>query len=271
MPSIEGASQIGQLRLRYRVRSLEFMLAASAEEQGKLGKSMAELDGKLGEAFKRYEPLISSDEERKVYQDTIAAANAYKASVEQAVALRNGGKEAEALALSKGEWVKLANALRDHTDKLMALNHDIATDAAHTAYNSANLAKTSGPVALVVGLALAILLSVVMGRRISSRINEAISAAKSIAQGNLRSVLPQPSRDEIGELIQAMGSMQSQLHDAMQASRCAFDVDQTRTFQNVGARIEFICALAALSPSQQPHIKEALELATQLQVHSAEC
>ena len=62
-----------------------------------------------------------------------------------------------------------------------------------------------------------------------------------------------------------------ELHDAMQASRCAFDTDQQRTFQNVGARIEFICALAALSPSQQPHIKEALELATQLQVHSAHC
>jgi hypothetical protein len=57
-----------------------------------------------------------------------------------------------------------------------------------------------------------------------------------------------------------------ELHDAMQASRCAFERAQTRTFQNVGTRIEFICALAALSPAQQPHIKEALDLATQLQV-----
>lgn len=60
-----------------------------------------------------------------------------------------------------------------------------------------------------------------------------------------------------------------QLHDAMQASRCAFEKMTPRTFQSVMARLEFICALAALSPSQQPHVKEALDLATQLQVELA--
>lgn len=61
------------------------------------------------------------------------------------------------------------------------------------------------------------------------------------------------------------------LQDAMQASRCAFERQQPRTFQTVTARINFICALAALSPSQHVHMREALDLATQLKVARADC
>ena len=41
LPSIQQAGEISQLRLRYRVRSLEFMLAADDEERAKIGKSLA--------------------------------------------------------------------------------------------------------------------------------------------------------------------------------------------------------------------------------------
>ena len=80
-----------------------------------------------------------------------------------------------------------------------------------------------------------------------------------------------PTSDDIELMVKFSQHLkgQGQLYDAMQASRCAFEKAQTRTFQNVMARIDFICALAALSPTQQPHIKEALDLATQLQVQRA--
>jgi hypothetical protein len=80
-----------------------------------------------------------------------------------------------------------------------------------------------------------------------------------------------PTPDHVDLMMKLAQHMKGrgELHDAMQASRCAFERDGTRTFQNVGTRIEFICALAALSPSQQPHLKEAFELARQLQVDRA--
>ena len=78
-----------------------------------------------------------------------------------------------------------------------------------------------------------------------------------------------PNPDEIDTMTKLAQHMKGrgQLHDAMQASRCAFEKDPAKTFQNYGTRIEFICALAALSPSQQPHLSEALELAKHLQVY----
>jgi hypothetical protein len=77
-----------------------------------------------------------------------------------------------------------------------------------------------------------------------------------------------PASDDIDLMVKLSQHLkgQGELHGAMQASRCVFDRQQPRTFQTVGSRIEFICALAALSPAQQPLMREALELATQLQV-----
>jgi hypothetical protein len=83
-----------------------------------------------------------------------------------------------------------------------------------------------------------------------------------------------PTSDDVGLMVKLSQHLKGQglLQDAMQASRCAFERVPTRTFQNVMARIEFICALAALSPSQHSHINEALDLATQLQVsHVSSC
>lgn len=219
LPSIEQSNEISQLRLRYRVRSLEFMLADDAEEQAKLAKSMEELDDKLSAAFKKYQPLISSEDEKQVFQEAVKAANAYKASVQQVAALRTAGQEEEAVALSKDEWVKRANHLRDQTDNLAKINHDASTKAANAAFYSAHTAMTSGYVALAIALVLALVISTLMGRRISLRLNDTINAAKSIAQGNLCSSLPQRTEDEIGQLILSMDNMQQQLREAMLETR----------------------------------------------------
>ena len=219
LPSIEATGDISQLRLRYRVRSLEMLLATTPEEQAKLAKSLQELDAKLGEALKTYEPLITSDEERQTHQATVAAAAAYRAAVEQALALRSQGKEAEALALSKKEWVTLANQLRDQTDKLGKLKHEYAAQAATNARDSVSSTLLVGNSALVLALLLAILVSFLMAQRISRRLRDTIDAASHIAEGNLCSAMPAVTRDEIGQMIQAMSRMQQQLREAMLETR----------------------------------------------------
>ncbi|MFN4235880.1 MAG: methyl-accepting chemotaxis protein [Vogesella sp.] len=219
LPSIDTTGDISQLRLRYRVRSLEMLLATTPEEQAKLAKSLQELDGKLGEALKAYEPLITNEEERQTHQATVAAATAYRTAVEQALALRAQGKEAEALALSKKEWVTLANHLRDQTDKLGKLKHDYASQAVADARESVSGTQMVGNSALVLALFLAILVSFLMAQRISRRLSETIDAANHIAEGNLCSTMPAVTRDEIGQMIQAMSRMQHQLREAMLETR----------------------------------------------------
>ena len=215
LPSIQGAAEISQLRLRYRVRSLEYLLPSTDTEREKIEKSLQELDQLVNDGFKKYEPLITSDEERNVYKLAVQAAGAYRSAVGEAIALTKAGKFDEANQLRKTTWVKAANALRDQTDALVKINRAGAEAAASKAAKDVASASQAGLLALMLGAAIAFLMTFIISQRMASRLGETVEAARSIAGGNLTSALPSASDDEVGKLILAVGDMQDALRNAM--------------------------------------------------------
>ena len=215
LPSIQGAAEISQLRLRYRVRSLEYLLPSTDAERDKIEKSLQELDQLVNDSFKKYEPLITSDEERNVYKAAIQAASAYRSAVGEAITLTKAGKSEEANQLRKTSWVKAANALRDQTDALVKINRTGAEAAANKAAKDVASATQAGLLSLVLGAAIAFLMTFMISQRMASRLGETVQAARSIAGGNLTSQLPSASTDEVGKLILAVGDMQDALRNAM--------------------------------------------------------
>jgi len=215
LPSIQAVAEISQLRLRYRVRSLEYMLPGSAEEKAKHAKSLKQLEGALGDAFRNYEKLISSERERALYQEATKAADAYRAIVEKAVALSLGGNDEAAQHLRRTEWGPLADALRDRTDELAKLNSAGADEEVKQAREEQQAGLVSGISALVAGVVLALLVSYVIARRMGGQLDAAVVATRRIAAGDLRGELPPPSADEIGRLVAAVGEMQQSLRTAM--------------------------------------------------------
>jgi len=215
LPSVQVAGEISQLRLRYRVRSLEYLLPASDEERGKMEKSLNDLDSELGAALKKYEPLVSGDAERKAYEQAVKGAAAYRATVNEAISLTKAGRTEEAQQLRKTTWVKEANFLRDQTDELQKLNREGSERSSANAASSITTAVSGGITALVVGIALALACSFLIAQRIASRLNAAVTAAREIAKGDLTVELPPASRDEVGTLLGAMGDMQGALRNAM--------------------------------------------------------
>ncbi|MCK6406741.1 MAG: methyl-accepting chemotaxis protein [Rhodocyclaceae bacterium] len=215
LPSVQAAGEISQLRLRYRVRSLEYMLPGSDSEKEKIEKSLGDLDNELSAALKKYEPLISGDSERKIYEQAVKGAQAYRATVQEAIALAKAGKVDEAQQLRKTAWVKEANYMRDQTDALQKLNREGADRASASASGSVEAAVSGGITALVLGVLLALLSSFLISQRISSRLNNAVQAAREIAKGDLTVSLPPASADEVGKLLAAMGDMQGALRGAM--------------------------------------------------------
>lgn len=219
LPSVQAVGEVSQLRLRYRVRSLEYMLPSTPEERSKIEKSMSQLDQQLQDTFKRYEAQLSSPEERAGYQQAVAGAAAYRDVVNKAIALMKDGHEDQAQALRKSEWVTKANALRDQTDALIKMNAAGASQAASRADDNVNSGIVGGTIALLVGGILSLVLSLLVARRIAGRLDNTVAAARRIANGDLRGCLPPASSDEVGKLIVAMGNMQSALREAMQDSR----------------------------------------------------
>ncbi len=134
------------------MRSLEFMLAADDEERAKIGKSLDSLDTSLGEALKKFEPLISSAEEKKVYEELLTAVAAYRTTVNDAIAKAKEGQVDAAQELRRTSWVKAADAVRDATDALQKMNRAGAEAASTRAAGNVAAATGGGLVALVVSL-----------------------------------------------------------------------------------------------------------------------
>ena len=214
LPSVQAVGEISQLRLRYRVRSLEYMLAAK-EERAKIEGGLGKLDQSLQEALARYEKLLSSDAERTQFQGAVKAAADYKASVAEAIALAKAGNEEQAQQLRKTQWVTIADRLRDHTDALIKINREGAEKAAADADGAGRSAATGGVTALIVALVVALLASFLVAQRMKSGLDAAVAAARRIAGGDLRGELPVANKDEVGQLVGAVGDMQQSLRSAM--------------------------------------------------------
>ena len=223
LPSVQAGGEISQLRLRYRVRSLEYMLPGSAEDKAKIEASLGDLDSQLGKVLKAYEPLIASDEERNVHQELLKAVAGYRAVVEEGVALTKGGQEEEAQALRKSRWVSEANRVRDQTDALLKINRVGADRAAADAMADVSRAVTGGLGALALCVVCALIVSFVVAQRIAARLGAAGDAARRIAGGDLQSRLPAAGPDEVGRLIGTMGEMQQSLRTAMGETRQGAD------------------------------------------------
>ena len=215
LPSMQLVGEISQLRLRYRVRSLEYLLPGTPEEKAKLEKSMNKLAGEVEESFKKYQPLIASEQERKVFDEALTASQRYRDAVNAAVELVKAGDENGAQQLRKGKWVETANYLRDQTDLLVKINREIADQAATQASESVHHATRATIIALIAGTAVALLLSWLLAQQIEQRLNGVVKAARQIAQGDLRATLPAPSKDEVGRLIDSVNDMQQALKQAI--------------------------------------------------------
>ena len=215
LPAVQQAAEVSQLRLRYRVRSLEFMLASSPEEQAKIGEALGKLDASLIEALKKYEPMISTDEERKIYQAAVTAVADYRTTVQNAIELAKAGKAEEAQELRRTAWVKAADNVRDQTDALQKLNRSGSETAASHAASNVKGAMSAGLLALLAGVILAVVATFLISRNIARRLSAGVSAAKLIATGDLTGTMPTSSADEVGQLVAAMSDMQQSLRQAM--------------------------------------------------------
>lgn len=218
-PSMQQVAEISQLRLRYRVRSLESMLAADDGERAKIETSLNALNESLEAALKKYEPLISSDEERKTFQGAVNAVAAYRSTVNEALSLAKSGKMDDAQALRRTSWVKAADEVRDYVDALVKINRSGSEQAAELADKDVSTAIRAGLFALCAGIVVAIAATFLISRSLSRRLSATVIAAQQISGGDLTGPMPAASKDEVGQLVMAMTDMQRALRNAMQETR----------------------------------------------------
>ncbi len=211
LPSVEVINKMNTNTSDFRITELAHVLNTEDSAMATIEKSMAEVLGKFDKNRTLYVSLISSPDEKKIYDSFASEWKRYMEIHDQVISLSRKNENVEAKKLLEGESLKLFNSSSDILDRLVALNGNGATDEAansERAYANARMVLIS--VALV-GLALAIVAAIWLIRSITRPLSVAVEAIERVANGDLSVATHSDAQDETGQLLNALNAMQDSL------------------------------------------------------------
>jgi methyl-accepting chemotaxis protein len=204
-------AEIAVLFQRTRINIRDAVETREPAERQAYVTTIAKLRQEIDEKTGKFEKTIISSEGRAAFNDFKLARASYVALSDRVLALDQAGKEAEAVALLKGDAKHAALKLQEAVDKL--LNSKVE-QAKQTSQNNTLVASGATKVMtllIVLGALLAVTLGLVISRSITRPLAQAVIMANRLAQGDLTAEVETGARDEIGQLMFALHEMVASL------------------------------------------------------------
>ena len=177
-----------------------------AERQAYLA-TMEQLRRQITEKSDKFQKNIISEEARATFKEYRKARAVYITLVGQVLKLSGAGQDAEASALLKGEAKKAALHEQEILDRLLASKEQQGKRTSDNNTLVADGASHIMTVLVVLGALLAVGLGLAISRAITRPLAQAVAVANRLASGDLSTDLAAGSRDEIGQLMEALHNM----------------------------------------------------------------
>jgi methyl-accepting chemotaxis protein len=234
LPSVRVLGELRAGVITYRNVIREHMLAETAEEKQAAEQLLASVVEENTKIRQRYERLITSAEERTIYNEWVQTWESYKKGTEQVIALsRNSvGKPIhEAHELN----TKAVNPIGLKADEILKKDIDLNNTGADTTGTEASASYASAFIMLVVILGIAVILGIVAGmyviRDVSRGITSIMVPMQALGVGDLNAVVPhQGEKTEIGKMADTLQVFKT----ALIAKKAADDAAAA----DAGAKIE---------------------------------
>ena len=221
LPSVVQTGELRVLLNRMRRSEAGIVTARSTAEVAAFAQQVAARHKDVEAAEAIYEPLLSTDEERKIYlaykQSKADYAQQHASLMEIAKGVDYSTAETlertgDALGLmfagqSEASFVAVVETLGG----LQKLNAQAALQADSDAQTIFQGARISVLVTMAAAVGLAVFLAVAITRAVTRPAAQAASAALAIAQGELGVPITAHGKDEMGLILQALEEMRSNL------------------------------------------------------------
>ncbi len=202
-------NQVGlHRRIEYR-----HVLATKPEDKASNEKAIADREKAIDEAWKRYVATITGKEERQLADAIQAALKNYYTTTPKLFALSNQGaaKLEETSAFMGGESLTAFNALSTALDKDLKFQDTGAVNATQEAEVAYGRTRWTVIALIVAALLIGIWMAHRITRSITAPLAQAVNAAQKVAQGDLTSRITAAGKNEISQLLAALGDMNSSL------------------------------------------------------------
>ena len=264
LPSVRALAELNYDAASVRRDTLNFIVATDKRPhyEEKLTAEVVQLQ----EIEKRYEPMIASDEERKLYQGFRDQWEKYMAVNTRMKDLAKENKNTEAVILAQAEGSQTFEAAAKILEDDVALNDKGAADAAKQAAAIYTSARYWVIAILVAAIGIGGLIAVGIGRSTSGAISRMADMIQEIASNNLTVAdVEIKSQDEIGQACMALNKMKNNLHEVIQAiSGTAVQVagaseELSSTSQQITANSEETSAQAKVVSTATEQVSQNLQ------------
>jgi methyl-accepting chemotaxis protein len=210
LPSIQASALIKSTAYNVRLALTNFIVQG-ANDNGESRAKVIELENKLDEVTRNYDPNVSSPAEREKYEKVQALVKNYHDKVEVLLAQADKQSQADSFAYIRSVTAPLAVDLMDGIDMLAGVN----TAGAATSGLAARAAFESGQMwviaIIIIGLALTVSIAIFFTRSIVLPMQALLNVNQKIAEGDLRGNVEVSGADELTALQQSAATMLSNL------------------------------------------------------------
>jgi methyl-accepting chemotaxis protein len=220
LPSVQALGDMRATANRLRASEIGMVLSSDPAEKARLSKDATAVAAMLGELEQRYAPLVTPAEAAafEEFKTHRAAYLRTQAQLQELVA-QGESRQADAGQLlyqgSQQAFVGMAETI----GKLSKINAAGSTEAYEDSQRAFGMARGTMLGVLAAAIAVAVALGVWITRLITAPVAQAVRAASEIAQGNLTVELAVRSKDEMGQLTQALRDMQHNLASVVSGVR----------------------------------------------------
>ena len=207
----EAAATIDTMTRANARRTLELFIAPDdayrTHVRAMIASNRREIDGAL-ETLRR---LVASADGRERLADVVAKRAAYVESFTRVDGFVTAGRLDEGRRLVLAETLPRLDALQQAVHELNVLQKRRAEDAGRTVQERIASGRTLMLALGAAALALGALFSVLLARSIVLPLRRAVALARRVADGDLTSTIAAESADEVGELLDALATMNANL------------------------------------------------------------
>ena len=193
------------------VRTIAVIHNADLVEQKRLEPQIKATSQRISEIQKQLETMSKDSAEMELYADIEKKRASYLAARESVFNQKKAGNEEEAKRLAS---TQLEPALANYVDSIKKLTNYISTKIT-TATNSIERNYRTGQDALMILGMLSLLVGTgfawAIARSITQPLEQAVRIAQTVAAGDLTSRIEVKTRDEAGQLLQALKNMNESL------------------------------------------------------------
>jgi methyl-accepting chemotaxis protein len=213
------------------IRTFALVKSTDPDDQKYFQKNIAATSLSITEISKKLLDMLDTAEEKNLYEDSLRKRTTYVGFRTEALKLKADGQAAQSVALVDGKLVPALQAY-DASIKAMLLHQKANID--HTVSVIDALSR-SGRTSLIVLAVVALLLGGILALRltlgITRPLGRAVHLAQTVASGDLGSRIEVISKDETGQLMQALKNMNESLAKVVGEVRQGTDTIATASAQ----------------------------------------